>query len=191
MEFELQPILKGDLLELRPLQKSDFDALYEVAADPLIWEQHPVARYRPTEFRSFFDDSIQSGGSLVAYDVTSQALIGSSRFHGYNVKASEIEIGWSFLARAYWGGDYNREMKRLMLDHAFQFVDSVVFLVGPDNFRSQRAMEKIGGIREGTRLNAMGFESVVFRISSPRNSSLESPGKSKELRDTFRPGSES
>lgn len=167
MGFELQPTLSGELLELRPLREIDFDELYAVAADPLIWEQHPVARYQEAEFCKFFADAIHSGGTLVAYDRATEAMIGSSRFHGYRADASEIEIGWSFLARQYWGGRYNREMKRLMLDHAFRFVDSVVFLVGPTNFRSQRAMEKIGGIRDGRRLNATGMESLVFRINSP------------------------
>jgi len=62
---------------------------------------------------------------------------------------SEVEIGWKLPARAYWGGVYNREMKELMLRHAFQYVRSVVFLVGPNNMRSQHAMEKIGGMRLG------------------------------------------
>jgi len=55
-----------------------------------------------------------------------------------------VEIGWTFLERAFWGGTYNREMKSLMLDHAFKFVDRVVFVVGENNLRSQRALQKIG-----------------------------------------------
>jgi RimJ/RimL family protein N-acetyltransferase len=58
-------------------------------------------------------------------------------------------------------------MKQLMLAHAFRFVRRVVFLVGPDNIRSQRAMEKIGGVRAGRRVNAAGLESVVFEIIAP------------------------
>ena len=77
----------------------------------------------------------------------------------------EIEIGWTFLERACWGGTYNGEMKQLMLDHAFRFVNRVVFLVGPQNVRSQRAVEKIGGVRDGMRSNAVGRESVVFLIT--------------------------
>ena len=93
-------------------------------------------------------------------------IIGSSRYYGYDGERSEIEIGWTFLARAYWGGVYNRELKQLMLRHAFGFVDRVIFLVGPQNFRSQRAMEKIGGARAGmTRREPGGPESVVFEIT--------------------------
>jgi RimJ/RimL family protein N-acetyltransferase len=58
-------------------------------------------------------------------------------------------------------------MKRLMLRHAFRFVESVVFLVGPQNLRSQRAVEKIGGVREGSRPNAVGRDSFLYRITAP------------------------
>ena len=55
MPFALQPCLKGDLLELRPLCAEDFRDLYAVAADPLIWEQHPCKdRYQEEVFTSFF-----------------------------------------------------------------------------------------------------------------------------------------
>lgn len=167
MSFQLQPHLKGRLLELRPLAVEDFDSLYAVAADPLIWEQHPCRdRYQIEVFKDFFRGALASGGAFAVLDVRDSRIIGSSRYHGYDEQKSEIEIGWTFLARSYWGGFYNREMKQLMLRHAFQFVNSVVFLVGPQNFRSQRAMEKIGGVRSGTRIDGNGRESVVFVIEA-------------------------
>jgi N-acetyltransferase len=150
MSFELQPILKGELIELRPLTPEDWDDLFGVASDPLIWEQHPESdRYKENVFKIFFREALESGGAFVVIDKKSQQVIGSTRFYGYNPDKSEIEIGWTFLARRYWGGRYNREMKQLLLAHAFKFVESVVFFVGPNNFRSQKAMEKIGGIRKG------------------------------------------
>ncbi len=100
-------------------------------------------------------------------------MIGSSRYYGYSAERSEVEIGWTFLARSHWGGRYNREMKRLMLDHAFRFVDRVAFLVGPQNLRSQRAVEKIGGVRAGFRRDAAGQESVLFEIT--RDAAVEAP----------------
>jgi RimJ/RimL family protein N-acetyltransferase len=174
VSFDLQPTLHGELLTLRPLQPEDWDALYAVASDPLIWEQHPASdRYREEVFRGFFREALASGGAfaVVVDSKDSKAgrdtIIGSSRFFGYNEEQSEIEIGWTFLARAYWGGRYNQEMKQLMLRHAFQFVERVVFLVGPRNLRSQRAMEKIGGVRAGTRLDSTGREAVLFVITAP------------------------
>ena len=167
MPFELQPTLTGTHLELRPLGPDDFDELYAVASDPAIWEQHPVSdRYKEDVFRGFFSEALECGGAFAVIDRRTGRMIGSSRYFGYSDTRSEIEIGWTFLATTYWGGFYNREMKELMLRHAFRFVDTVVFLVGPNNRRSQRAMEKIGGVRSGVmRREPTGRENVVFVIS--------------------------
>jgi RimJ/RimL family protein N-acetyltransferase len=167
MPFELQPILKGELVELRPLREDDFEKLYAAASDPLIWEQHPQSdRYKEDVFREFFRGAIESGGAFVVVDSETNRVVGSSRFHSYDEEKSEVEIGWTFLARSHWGGRFNGEMKRLMLDHAFKFVESVVFLVGPENMRSRRAVEKIGGILDGSRPNTVGRDSVVYRITA-------------------------
>jgi RimJ/RimL family protein N-acetyltransferase len=164
--FELQPVLTGELLELRPLRPDDFDALYAVASDPLIWEQHPSSdRYKEDVFREYFRGAMDSGGAFVILDAKTGRVIGSSRYHGYDERSSEIEIGWTFLAREYWGGIYNGELKQLMLGHAFRFVERVLFLVGPTNLRSQKALEKIGAVPAGSRTDATGRESLVFSIS--------------------------
>lgn len=166
MTFELQPTLKSEILELRPLHADDFEELYAVASDPLIWEQHPNSdRYQPDVFRKFFDEALASGGAFVVLDRKDGRVIGSSRFYGYDLVRSEIEIGWTFLARSHWGGIYNRELKRLMLAHAFKFVDNVIFFIGSTNVRSQRAMEKIGGLRIGTKSDPNNRESVIYRIT--------------------------
>jgi len=165
MPFDFQPCLKGGLLELRPLCAEDYRDLYAVAADPLIWEQHPSKdRYQEEVFKVFFREALESRGALVAIDAKVGRAIGCSRFHGYDEEKNEIEIGWTFLARSYWGGAYNREMKQLMLRHAFRFVNCVIFLVGPHNFRSQRAVERIGGVRAGSRLDGSNRERLVYRI---------------------------
>lgn len=166
MPFELQPTLQGELIRLRPLRSQDFPALYAVAADPLIWEQHPDRdRYKESVFREFFREAMDSGGALLATDAQGGEVIGSSRFHGYDGERREVEIGWTFLARSNWGGRFNREMKRLMLHHAFRFVDRVVFLIGPENIRSQRTVEKIGAVRVGSRPNGQGRISVVYEVT--------------------------
>ena len=150
MPFDLQPNLKGELVELRPLTPEDWDDLFAVASDPLIWEQHPESdRYKEDVFKVFFGEALESGGAFVVIDKKSQQIIGSTRFYGYDPEKSEIEIGWTFLARKYWGGPYNAEMKQLLLTHAFKFVENVVFYVGEKNIRSQKAMERIGAIRTG------------------------------------------
>lgn len=167
MPFDYQPTLHGDHVTIRPLCDDDFDQLFAVASDPLIWEQHP-AKDRCTEegFKRFFDEARATTGALLALDAKTGEVIGSSRFFRHNEAASEVEIGWTFLARKCWGGLYNREMKALMLRHAFQFVEAVVLLVAPDNIRSQRAVEKIGGVREGIRIDCYGNQSMAFLVTT-------------------------
>jgi RimJ/RimL family protein N-acetyltransferase len=164
--FNAQPTLTSEFLELRPLSQDDWAALFAVASDPLIWEQHPSSdRYREDVFRQFFVDALNSGGALVAIDRTTRQIIGSSRYHGFDAVNRVVEIGWTFLARRYWGGRYNGEMKRLMLEHAFKTVEQVLFIVGPENRRSRRAVEKIGGVLRGPTLDAHGRESVVYVLT--------------------------
>jgi RimJ/RimL family protein N-acetyltransferase len=180
MSFDLQPILQGELLRLRPLRADDFPALYAVASDPLIWEQHPARdRYQEEVFQAFFRDALESGGALIAIDAKDGRVIGSSRFHRYDKEKSEIEIGFTFLARSHWGGIYNREAKQLMLQHAFKFVSTVIFLVGPQNLRSQKAMEKIGGVRIGSRIDAAGRDSFAFQITASSFDALDQRGASR------------
>ena len=166
MPFDAQPTLVGNRLELRPLAAEDWQALYAVASDSLIWEQHPARdRHEIDVFRVFFDEALAGGGTLVVIDRANRLVIGSSRFHGYDEAASQVEVGWTFLSRLYWGGVYNGELKRLMLAHAFRFVDTVIFVVGPRNARSQRALAKIGAAKTGEISTGSGGESDVFRLT--------------------------
>jgi len=166
--FELQPHLVGELIELRPLGPEDWENLFAVASDRLIWEQHPAHdRYQEEVFKEFFREALESGGALVVIDRETRRIIGSSRYFGFDPGKSEIEIGWTFLARSVWGGKYNGELKRLMLDHAFKFVESVVFLIGLMNVRSQKAVEKIGGVLIGRRektIQGKNLEQVVYQV---------------------------
>ncbi len=165
MSFDLQPHLKGEVIELRPLTPKDWDALFAVASDPLIWEQHPESdRYKEDVFKIFFREALESGEAFVVVDKNTQRIIGSTRFYGYDPEKSEIEIGWTFLARKYWGGRCNREMKKLLLAHAFKFVETVVFYVGEKNIRSQRAMERIGAIRDGIVKRSYGNHPAALNV---------------------------
>jgi RimJ/RimL family protein N-acetyltransferase len=163
---DLQPTLTGALVHLRPLRPDDFESLYAVASDPLIWEQHPANdRWKRDVFEKFFQDALASGGALIAHDAQDGRVIGSSRYNGLDLEKSQLEIGWTFLARSHWGGATNGEMKRLMLAHAFTFVKTVLFVVGIQNIRSQKAVEKIGGTLVGQRTEPDGRISVVFAIT--------------------------
>jgi N-acetyltransferase len=144
--LDCQPVLEGEHVRLRPLRADDWDALFAVASDPLIWQQHPAHdRSREPVFRAFFDDALANKGALAVLDAASGAVIGSSRFQGLDeTDGGSVEIGWTFLARSHWGTPTNPEMKRLMLAHALASVAEVRFLVGETNIRSRRALEKIG-----------------------------------------------
>lgn len=167
-----QPTLIGEALLLRPLRADEFDALFAVAADPLIWEQHPEpTRYREDVFRKFFDSAVASGGALLVTDRRTGEILGSSRYYDHDPAARAVTIGYTFLAKKCWGGATNREMKSLMIEHAFRFVDTVWFTVGRDNHRSRRAMEKIGGRLSHTTekiVDGVVAVSVHYRIESPK-----------------------
>lgn len=164
----LQPTLSGETLELRPLAPDDFEALHAAASDPLIWALHPeTTRWQREVFQRFFDSGLACGGALVVRERASGAVVGSSRYYHWKPESREISVGYTFLVRRLWGGAANRELKRLMLDHAFGFAQGVWFDVGAANLRSRRAMEKIGGIlsRETPADPATGYAAHVhYRI---------------------------
>lgn len=168
--FDLQPTLIGDQIELRPLTSEDFAALYKAASDPLIWEQHPQnTRYQKTVFEGFFAEALKSQGALAVLDKKTREIIGTSRYYDLNLSKKEIAVGYTFLSRAYWGGTYNKELKTLMLNHAFQNIDTVYFHVGENNLRSQKALAKIGAHfyerREETSNDGSLKITVVFKIT--------------------------
>jgi len=142
-----QPTIRGALVLLEPLQAGDFEALYAVASDPLIWEQHPEhTRWQREVFTGFFQGAMQSGSALLIRDAVTGDVIGSSRFYEWDANACEVAIGYTFLARSHWGGGVNGELKRLMLDHAMRYAQRVWFHVGTANHRSRRALAKIGAV---------------------------------------------
>jgi len=166
-----QPVLEGRLVRLRPLRADDFEALHAAAADPAIWALHPEpTRWQREVFQRFFDSGLACGGALVAHDAATGAVIGSSRYYQWDEPARHVTVGYTFLARSHWGGAVNAEMKRLMLDHAFRWARTVWFEVGVANWRSRRAMEKIGGRLDGEMPPPPGATqatSVRFSIDAP------------------------
>lgn len=166
MSADLQPTLSDGHVLLRPLAEDDRQALLSVASDPLIWAGHPAHdRWQESVFQRFFDDGLASGGALAVLDASTDTIIGSSRFDTSRVSPGEVEIGWTFLARAYWGGAVNAAMKRLMIGHALRHFDRAVFLVGETNVRSRKAMERIGGsLTDRRQIARTGDREVVHLI---------------------------
>ena len=169
MSLNLQPQLQNRLVRMAPLVAADFEPLYAVASDPLIWEQHPNRdRYQRDVFQNFFKGAMESGGAFLVRDQLSGAIMGSSRYYDLAPDNSSVAIGYTFIARQYWGKEYNLALKTLMLDHAFGTVETVLFHVGINNRRSRKAMEKLGGILIGEQPMAYYGEvsstNVVYRI---------------------------
>jgi RimJ/RimL family protein N-acetyltransferase len=147
--FDLQPKqLKNELIQLIPLQETNFEELYAVASDPLIWEQHPnKLRYQRDVFQNYFEGAMLSKGAFLIRDSKTNEVIGSSRFYDYNESDNSVLIGYTFIGRKFWGNGYNKALKKIMLDYAFQHVDKVYFHIGAFNLRSQKAIEKIGAVK--------------------------------------------
>jgi N-acetyltransferase len=153
--MNLQPTLKNDILILEPLQATDFEALFAVANDPKIWEQHPNPnRFQRPDFQNYFKGAMESGGALLIRDAETNEIIGSSRYTQLDLAKSCIQIGYTFLARSHWGGKFNPILKKMMMNHAFQTVENVHFYIGSENLRSQIAMERIGGKKIGEEVVA-------------------------------------
>lgn len=149
----MQPLLEDDRVRLRPLAADDWEPLFAVASDPAIWALHPAHdRWQEHIFREYFEEGLASNGALAIIDRRCDTIIGSSRYDIRVCQPGEVEIGWTFLSRDHWGGATNRRIKRLMLAHAFERgFERAIFLVGADNLRSRRALEKIGATLTGRR----------------------------------------
>ena len=162
--------LKNEIVSLVPLKDSDFDLLYEVASDPLIWEQHPNPdRYKIDVFKNYFKGAMESKGAFLIVDADTGKALGSSRFYDHHPDKKEIKIGYTFFSRACWGKSINKNVKELMIAHALTFVDTIIFHVGASNIRSQMAMERIGATKIGTEEVAYFGEATrlncVYQIS--------------------------
>lgn len=155
--MDLQPQhLKNELVILTPLKNEDFELLYAVASDPLIWEQHPNPdRYKRDVFQNYFKGAMESGGALLVKNAGIGEIIGCSRYYDHVPDKKEVKIGYTFFGRSSWGQGYNKAAKELMIRHAFTSVDIIIFHVGVNNFRSRRAMEKLGA-------ELLGVEDVAY-----------------------------
>jgi N-acetyltransferase len=151
MILDIQPIhLKNDIVQLVPLQESDFDRLYKVASDPLVWEQHPNPnRYKKEDFRKYFEGAIFSKGAFIIINSQTHEVVGCSRFYDLNAETNSIKIGYTFIGRKFWGQNFNKNMKSLMINHVLEKLENVLFDIGANNTRSQMAISKIGATKIG------------------------------------------
>ena len=169
MNFSIQPTLESENLKLIPLKEDDFERLFEVASDPKVWEQHPnKERYKREVFENFFKGAMESKGAFLVLNKNSDEVLGCTRFYDFDEEKKSILIGYTFYGRNSWGKKVNPEVKKLMLDYIFQYVETVIFHVGKENIRSQKAMERLGAAKTGEEEIAYFGElpkiNVVYKI---------------------------
>ncbi len=97
--------LNSEHFRLTQMHSTDFDALYAVAKDPAIWAQHPESnRWQEVMFRRFFAAGLANPeGCFVITDKDTEQVIGSTRFYRFDHRERSIWLGYTFLARPYWG----------------------------------------------------------------------------------------
>ena|SRR6218665_1818524 len=160
--MNIQPLLENNRVYLIPLVEGDFESLYQVASDPLLWEQHPNNdRWQKDVFKNFFEGALASNGAFKIVDKTSGKVIGSTRFYNYDKNSNSVFIGYTFYERAQWGTGVNSSVKKLMLEYAFENIEVVHFHVGAINKRSQIAVERLGAIKTGE-------ENIAYYGEAPR-----------------------
>ena len=162
-----QPTLEGTLVRARPLREADRDAMHAAASDPLIWEQHSARdRHERPVFDRYFGDRLATAGALAVEDRRG-GIVGLSGYYDWNPADRSVVVGYTFLARPLWGTGANAELKRLMLDHAFRWADTVWFHVSPGNVRSQRALAAIGARLDREEMVDVGGTPslrMIFRV---------------------------
>ena len=171
--FRLSSTLEDERILIRPLSIEDFDELYKCAADKMIWQGHPAKnRYKKAEFTAWFEDAIACQSTVIFEDKQTNELMGASRYYVEENSTQDISIGYTFLARKYWGGATNAAIKKLMLHHAFKYFDQVWFHIAPSNIRSQRAIEKVGAVYSHQGISHLSGQAepwLFYKISKHQN----------------------
>ena len=145
--FDLQPVLQGTQLVLRPLIEADRPGLTEAASDPEIWAGHPAReRWRPEVFGPYFTMLLGTRSALAVTEAEGGRIVGTSRFYFTADAPGEPCVGFTFLTRDHWGGGTNFELKCLMFGHAFRQSEVVWLHIDEDNIRSQTAAGRLGAV---------------------------------------------
>jgi N-acetyltransferase len=173
MNYELfftDPIVLEDgWARLEPLEEKHFELLLPTAMQPMIWE-FTMARIRSAEdFRKYFDTAIaerlqQRSYPFAIFDKQQNEYVGCTRFGNVDLKNKKVEIGWTWLHPKLHGAGFNKHCKFLLLEYCFEklLLIRVELKTSSLNLRSQKAMLKIGAVKEGTlRKNFINDDGTV------------------------------
>ena len=161
--------LDGRLVRLEPLSRDHLDGLAEVAFDPALWRWTPAGAVDRPRLEAWLDAAIanrEAGSELpfATIDLASGRPIGSSRYLSIVPEHRRLEIGWTWVARAFQRSGVNREAKLLMLEHAFERIgcQRVEFKTNALNEQSRAALLGIGATFEGIfRKHMLGGDGEV------------------------------
>jgi RimJ/RimL family protein N-acetyltransferase len=192
-QLNVEKDLSGHFVYLEPVNESYREVLRGLARDERIWEFTKTLmindRY-DAQFDEYFDVALglpESGGQafvIRTVDGKDGRIIGMTRLFNVEPKEKRLEIGHTWYVPDVWGKVYNKECKLLLLQYVFEMLgfNRVEFRVAHQNIRSQKAVEKIGGVKEGVlrkfaiRNDGSRRDTVVFSIIDD-----EWPEKKKHL----------
>lgn len=158
MEIDVSK-LRGQFVYLELLQPSHIPQLKLLAKDEKLWEYTKTILLNDCyneQVEKYLAVAIDPNGiglqrSFVIRDAATKEIIGMSRYYRMELLHKRLDIGYTWYSPAYWGRVHNKECKLLLLQYAFETLgfQRVEFEVAHQNIRSQKAVEKIGGIKEG------------------------------------------
>ena len=178
MNIEVEELI-GERVELRALKAEHAAGLYEAGKYPEIWTYMPVKPVlEMADMARVAKEAIARRREhlewpFVIVDRATNTIVGSTRFLDIDKKNKAVEIGWTWLTPSAWRTPINTECKLLLLRHAFETAGAIRVCLKTDsrNLRSQAAIERIGGGREGVlrrhRILPDGYvrDSVYFSIT--------------------------
>lgn len=172
--MKIEPVtLKGHLVRLEPLRMEHAGELYEASRDPGLWTYKPVSQPRSlTEMEQLIASVLQNqqAGACLPFAILSLergCIVGETRYHSFMLQDHGLEIGWTWLAPSVQRTGVNTECKYLLLCHAFEAMGAirVQFRTHHLNTNSQRAIERLGAVREGVLRNHFIMPDGSYRHS--------------------------
>jgi RimJ/RimL family protein N-acetyltransferase len=165
-----QPLTSGDL-SLIPVAEAHREGLRAACAeDSEIWAIYPLS-FEGERFDPAFDTLLNPDGRLAYVVDVNGVIVGMTAWHDFSAAKRTTHIGNSFIAPRLRGTGLNTRIKHLMIDHAVaRGFRRIGFYIDARNTRSQRAVEKLGAVREGVlraeRITWTGHvrDTVVFSI---------------------------
>lgn len=148
--------LEGRWVRLEPLQRQHVDALAAISGDEEIWRYISMPLATHSDVATFVERTLataERGDEIpfVIIEKVTGTIVGSTRFMDIRREHRAVEIGSTWLGRAWWRTAINSESKYLLLRHLFDDVGCLRVSLKTDarNLRSQRAIERLGAVREG------------------------------------------